>query len=499
MRLTEMLRKIDDVLNRFTMYRIVLYGLGALFIIAFTFSLYGVLDFEPISMIVSLVVITITGLVVNRVLGWVWNVPVNTESGIITCFILFFLVSPSTSSSELFMASLVAIIAFASKFLITYHGQHIYNPAAFGLVVVGVIGLGHASWWVGSSVLWPFVLALGLIIARKMRRTTMVLLFWGASLAAGVIFAVVNGVSVAAQIELLVISSPLIFLGSIMLTEPSTTPPRRRQQYIVAVTTAMLFVWHPGSGALFVYPDTALIITNTLAFVWSPKNRFTLTFVRRRKYGIDGYDYEFKPNKPLRYMPGQYMEYTLPLSPFHTAGRGNRRIFTTASAPTEATVHVGVRIPEMPSKFKQALDHMSVGDKIFAGQIAGDFTLPKDTSRKIVGIAGGIGITPFRSMVKSMIDSRQSRDMILVYLARSKKDFMYADIFTDASKYGLKIVYISEEKAFTAEWLLAEVPDILSRAVYVSGPPAMTRTMKDLLCSVGIKRSAIKTDYFAGY
>ncbi len=494
-----MLAKLDDILNRVTMYRLVTYGLSLLTIVTFVFSMTGVLDFTPLAMAASLTVIMVTGFAANQFLQRLLSIPANTESGLITCFILFFLLTPTGLASELFIAALATIIAIASKFLLTLHGKHIFNPAAFGAAIVGLLGLGHAGWWIGSSSLWPFTLVLGLLVIRKLRRSSMVFSFFVASSIVSSFLAMQHGVSFEENIRILLLSSPLIFLGTIMLTEPSTMPPRRKQRVVFAVIAGALFAWHPGAGLLYVYPETALLVANIYAFAVSPKRRWVLTFVRRTRQGKDSYDYEFRTNTSVSFKAGQYMEYTVPLPLRQVDDRGNRRTFTIASSPTENIVHVGIRIPKRSSKFKQMFDGMKSGDVIFAGQVAGDFVLPNDPSRKIIGIAGGVGVTPFRSMVKQLIDTGQKRDMVLIYMTRAKDDFMYDDVFRDAKRVGVTVEYVVAESGMTEQQLAQLVPDIKQRSVYVSGPPAMTRHTKTLVKKLGVRKSAIKTDYFAGY
>lgn len=494
-----MLSRLDDLLNKITMYRLLVYGLSLLTLVTFVFSITGTLDFSPFAVTASLLTIMSVGFAANQLLQRLLSIPANAESGLITCLIIFFLMTPTGSTSDLFAAAMVTVIAISSKFFITYRGKHIFNPAAFGFVLVGLIGFGHAGWWVGSTTLWPFTLLLGLLIVRKLRRTKMVLVFWAVSIVISSATALKLGVPLSENAEVLLLASPLIFLGTIMLTEPATMPPRRRQRLLYAAIVGVLFAWHPGSGLLYVYPETALVLANLYAFAVSPKRRWKLTFVRRTKQGKDSYDYEFRTDAPVRFTAGQYIECTLPISLMHLDDRGNRRTFTIASAPKESNIHIGIRIPEKSSKFKQSVDTMKSGDTMVAGQVAGDFVLPKDSSIKLVGIAGGVGITPFRSMVKQLLDTGQKRDMVLVYAARTKDDFMYSDVFDKAEKAGITMRYVTGVTAVTQEQLRDLVPDIADRNVYISGPPAMTRYIKRLVKKNGVRGSAIKTDYFAGY
>ena len=109
-------------------------------------------------------------------------------------------------------------------------------------------------------------------------------------------------------------------------------------------------------------------------------------------------------------------------------------------------MHVGVRFYEPGSSFKQAMLKMNGKTKIVAAQIAGDFTLPQDPEQKLVFIAGGIGITPFRSMLKYLIDTNQRRSITLIYGAKKPADFVYRDVLKEAQRnLGIKIVLVAQE------------------------------------------------------
>src|SRR5579884_4444100 len=100
-------------------------------------------------------------------------------------------------------------------------------------------------------------------------------------------------------------------------------------------------------------------------------------------------DFIFQPSHRLAYEPGQYMEFTL--AHRKPDSRGNRRYFTLASSPTEDNLRLGVRFYPEGSSFKRTLSRIDNRSKILAGQLAGDFTLPRDPGQKLVFIAGGIG------------------------------------------------------------------------------------------------------------
>jgi len=154
------------------------------------------------------------------------------------------------------------------------------------------------------------------------------------------------------------------------------------------------------------------------------------------------YEFAFTPlDGKLAYKPGQYLEWTLPHKRHDS--RGNRRYFTIASSPTETEIKLAARIDtEHSSTFKKALLDMKPGDEIWASQLGGDFRLSRDKGEKLVFIAGGIGITPFRSMVQSIVDQGQRRDITLLYTSLAADGFAYWPLFNQAVASGVKPIYV---------------------------------------------------------
>jgi ferredoxin-NADP reductase len=234
-----------------------------------------------------------------------------------------------------------------------------------------------------------------------------------------------------------------------------------------------------------------------------------LKLKKRIQLTPDVYDFLFEPDRKLNFVPGQYMEWTLG----HTDAdnRGNRRYFTLASAPTENELRVGIKFAQESSSFKHTLLTMDREQEIVAAQLAGDFTLPSNQQQKCVLIAGGIGITPFRSMVQYLIDTRQRRPLVLFYANRTAADIVYKDIFDRAQKaLGLKTVYtVTDTRQVPLGWngkvgyinaqmIKEEVPDYMNCLFYISGPKSMIDSFSDMLAELHISRQHIKTDYFAG-
>ena len=505
-----MLSFVDNLLNRITMYRLVLYYLCVLFIFALVFCALGVLPYNPLFLLFSTLVILAVCMFTQVVFTKVFQAPANIESVYITAFILALIISPVSWSdaSGIGFLVLVSVAAIASKFIFAFRRKHIFNPAAFGVAISGLAIGQYASWWVaGNFVLMPIVVIGGLCIVRKIRRFDLVIAFSLVSLAT-ISLTRLAGDPLAPILQTFS-HSAFFFLAFVMLTEPLTMPPERWSRILYATIVGFLFAPHVHFGSFHFSPEEALLVGNLFAFVVSPQGRLMLTLKEKKKIGDGVYEFIFTPNRPFfNFKPGQYLEWTLPHAPSDT--RGNRRYFTIASSPTEREVHLGVKVYEPSSTFKKALLALPVGGTLSAGSLAGDFTLPTDTKKKLVFIAGGIGVTPFRAMAQHMVDAGERRDAVLFYSNKTSAEVAYGEVFARANSFGLKTVYaITNEKislepgvhaGFIDAALIAhEVPDFKERIFYLSGPRGMVDAFKKTLRGMGVSRFNIKSDYFPGF
>jgi glycine betaine catabolism B len=261
-------------------------------------------------------------------------------------------------------------------------------------------------------------------------------------------------------------------------------------------------------GATYLTPEIALLLGNAFAYAVSPKGRFKLTLVRIEQMTSECVDFVFKPDRKLDFRPGQYLDWTLAVT--KPDARGNRRPFTIASAPGESEVHLGVKLHQKPSAFKRALSAMRPGDVIYGSQLAGDFTLPNDKSTKLAFIAGGIGVTPFRSMVQDLLDRQDERSLVVLYGNAKADEIAYSDVFERAEReLGIKTVYAVADGAgarsnmhkgfIDAALIQREVPDYKERTFYISGPRAMVVRFRRVLKELGVARSRIREDFFPGF
>jgi ferredoxin-NADP reductase/Na+-translocating ferredoxin:NAD+ oxidoreductase RnfD subunit len=494
-----MLNVVDRFLNKITMYRLVFYYLIALVAIAAIFGAFGILPYSPLSILFSFFFVTAVAAIANGLFARVFNAHPNTESVYITAFILALVITPGHDVSTIIFLTWAAVLAMASKYFLAINKKHIFNPTAIALVITAFAFNEHASWWIGGNLpMMAFVVIGGLLVLRKIQRFDLALTFFGVALLSDVLTHASSDPLTTIQKALL--HTPLIFFASIMITEPLTTPPTRKWRLIYGAFVGALFSPFIHVGPIYSTPELALVVGNVFSYAASPKGKHILKLKERHKLTPDIYEFVFEADKKIKFQPGQYLEWTLGHDKADL--RGNRRYFTIASSPTEDNIRLGVKFYEPSSSFKTRLLELQPGDTIMAGQLAGDFTLPHDTQQKLAFIAGGIGITPFRSMVKNLSDRGEKRDAILLYSNRDSTEIAYREVFDEAAqKISLHTTYITTNTSgrLTAEMIQKEIPDYKDRMFYISGTHAMTNSFKEILITLGVPRSHIKVDFFPGF
>lgn len=501
---------IDAFLNSITMYSLVFYELAALIGIAVIISFFGLIPYTPMSILVSTSYLVLVSWITNEVFSRTFKAPTNIESVYITAFILVLIISPIRTIHDLIFLTWVAVWSMGSKYIFAIGKKHIFNPAAIAVLLTSIFINQSANWWVGTTIMAPFVLVGGLLIVRKMQRENLIFSFFFTSVLTIAFFVFIKNGDVYSVITKIFFQSAIFFFAFIMLTEPLTTPPTKKMQIIYGGLVGFLFTPQMHIGNVYSTPELALIIGNIFSYFVSPKQKLLLYLKQKIQVTPSLMDFIFFPNKKLTYLPGQYMEWTIPLN--HTDSRGNRRYFTLASSPTENNLRLGIKFYDNGSSFKKALANSQLNTLIVASQLAGDFILPIDKNKKLVFLAGGIGITPFRSMIKFLTDKNEKRQITLFYANKTKEEIIYTDVFNDAQqKLGIKTVYtLTDENHVPINWqgrrgrvskemIMQEVPSYDECLFYLSGPRSMVMSFNNSLKELGIKEKNIKIDYFPGF
>ena len=500
----------DRWLNKVTMYRLVIYYLCGLLIVALLQSATGILDYAPSVLAGTALAAVATCWATNQVFARVWAAPINNDSAVITGLILALIVGPASSPADYVALGWAAILAIASKYMLARHGVHLLNPAAAGVVVTGLFAGQTASWWVGTASLVPFVIGGGLILMRRLRRGDLVWSFLWVTIFVSLVWSAVSGTLLTRALPQVVLSSPIWFLAFVMLTEPVTMPPRTHWHVLYGALAGVLVIPQFHLAGLYFSPELALVTANACAYPIRSRQKLQLQLARAVAIGPGLMEFLYRPARRLAYQPGQYMEWTLDHG--HVDSRGKRRFFTLASSPTEPVLRIGVKFTGAGSTFKQALaSHGQPGSPIIATQVAGDFTLPRDAHRKLAFVAGGIGVTPFRSMVKYLTDRCEHRDVVMLYANRTYGEILYRDVFWQAMyAFRFRPVYLVSDGAsvppgwtgevgrIDAALIQRQIPDYQERLFYVSGSPRLVHSVHRALRELGVKSEQIRTDAFAG-
>jgi len=483
---------VDQLLDSITSYRLVLYSLLAVLGWAMLASLGHKVPGSWYAIALSssalVIVCRLSGEFFSRVL----NIARNFESDYITALILALIMNPATTGTGYTVLAGAGFAAIASKYLLTISRRHIFNPAAFGAVVAGLAFHQYASWWVGTMALFPLVLVGGVLIMHKMKRFWMTAFFF---LVYGFfLHQQFDGASPLHTVWLAMSGTAVLFFAFVMLSEPLTSPDKLRNYAAYALVVGVAY----GFGRLRLSPEEALLIGNVAAYALEHTKRLELSLAAIKKEASGLYSFAFAHQGTFDYDAGQYMEWTLPLR--HSDNRGNRRYLTLSSSPTENMLEFTVRLPKNASHFKKALAAFKPGDKILASHLGGSFTLPSNTTQKLVFVAGGVGITPFRSMAKYLLDNQQTRDVQLLYCANSSAEFAFSAVFAQAKTIGLVTHYIDTSATpINPDVIAQSVVDYKQRLFYISGPYGFVKTVRQALLTLGVSPTSIKSDYFPGY
>jgi ferredoxin-NADP reductase len=216
-----------------------------------------------------------------------------------------------------------------------------------------------------------------------------------------------------------------------------------------------------------------------------------VTLVNRELVAKNIITFRFKPERPMRYIAGQFTELTLPHAGLDA--RGNRRWFTLSSAPTEELLAITTKFADLrESSFKRTMKELKAGTSIDMALPMGDFVLPKDPSIPLLFVAGGIGATPFRSIIKFLQDSNEQRDITLLYAA-NPAELAFREIFDKLGKNFITTDHVNLEN------ITENILDPLLQHVYISGPESMVDKLSKGLAETGFPKNHIRSDFFHGY
>jgi ferredoxin-NADP reductase len=207
------------------------------------------------------------------------------------------------------------------------------------------------------------------------------------------------------------------------------------------------------------------------------------------------------------YRPGNYFWVELP-DRGHQDEKGLRRHISIVTSPTEVGV-VGLTTRLRDSAFKRTLAELELGDEVEVEEPKGSFLLPDDTSVEYVFVAGGIGITVFRSMLRYIADEELPYRVTLVYSNRDRESAAFLDELGELERAipGFRLVltmtddpsWEGESRRVDAAMLHDHLGDLDRYRYLVAGPPAMTEAVVESLHGGGVPEDRVVAGKFSGY
>lgn len=504
--ITTPMQFVQSAADKIGMYRVVSGTLCFLALLSITAGAFELITYGALEQIFALATALLVALLLNTVIAAAFKISANHESAVITALILFFLTAPAVNPLDNWPLALATAIGVISKYVIVYKKQHLLNPAAFGAAVLSITGLYSFNWWIANPVLFVPLVLLGVFVVVKVRKWIPVLTFIGVSFVLYLATSLSYGEGIFSASTVFFVSWPVLFLAFYMLTEPFTMPATKESQILYGGVVAFLANASIISAFIPMTPELALVIGNIVMVPWRLNQKLFLELQEKKEIAKNTYEFTFKKPEGFSFTAGQYLEWMLPHE--KPCSRGVRRYFTIASSPTEPVLRLALKIAENGSTFKEHLMNLDIGGKLAASQLAGDFVLPKDKEKKLGFIAGGIGVTPFRSHLRYMQDSGKSHDTTLYYCNNTSADIAYHAEFVDYKEsFSLDLIQVlSREEVsapyesgyFNAEMLQRRTPDFLERHWYISGPPIMVTACTKTLSDLGVKKKNITQDFFPG-
>lgn len=230
-----------------------------------------------------------------------------------------------------------------------------------------------------------------------------------------------------------------------------------------------------------------------------------MKFVKSQPDNYNVRTFWFEPETKLDYIAGQFIELYLPHE--KADDRGIKRWFTLSSSPTDELISISTKFAgDKASSFKKHLFQLKPGDALKFVEPMGDFVLPKDKSIPLVFVAGGMGLTPFHSIVKYLTDVKEQRQIKVLLAFNQAKDVLFEDLFL---KYGSELTILisnpddtwqGETGHLTAERILSFIGENAEKSrIYVSGPEPMVESLEADLLKNGVNKNQLVLDFFPGY
>jgi ferredoxin-NADP reductase len=220
--------------------------------------------------------------------------------------------------------------------------------------------------------------------------------------------------------------------------------------------------------------------------------------------------FHFAKPADFQFRAGQYLDLTL-IDPPESDAEGNIRGFSIASPPFGDDLMIATRMRD--SAFKRVLARDGTHVNIKMEGPGGSFVLHKNVEKPAVFLAGGIGITPFFSIIQQATHEKTPQQLYLFYSNRRPEDAPFLEALQEMAEHNPNFHFIAtmtkmersdrawrgEKGVLNEEMLLRYVPSLQGPIFYVAGPPAMVAAMRRMLTGAGVDEDDIRTEEFSGY
>lgn len=227
------------------------------------------------------------------------------------------------------------------------------------------------------------------------------------------------------------------------------------------------------------------------------------TFTRKKAEAENIFSFYFKPEKPVHYVAGQFTEIYLPHK--NHDNRGEKRWFTLSSSPHKELLTITTNFSQDGSSFKKELKNLAPGQQISLASPMGDFVLPKNAAIPLIFVAGGIGVTPFHSIISWLNSQNQERQIILIYAADHLEKVAFKTTLVGLGK-NFKVILKKPKDGWkglsgklSAKLIQSTVKITPKHYIYLAGPEPMVEIISKDLKDAGVNKQHIFTDYFPGY
>lgn len=235
----------------------------------------------------------------------------------------------------------------------------------------------------------------------------------------------------------------------------------------------------------------------------------TLPLKSRRTIALDTMEFTLDlEGQEFPFKAGQHADFILN-EPLYTDEEGNKRIFSYVTSPGSSELSIATRLTG--SAFKRSLAEMPLGTPVVVSNNRGQMTLHRDAAKPAVFLAGGIGITPFMSMIRYATEEQLSHTIYLFYSNRAKESTAYLSELEELAKRNPNFHFIPtltadlpadwsyESGKVTAEMIKKYVADPENAFFSMAGPPAMVEAMTAILDELDVPDEYRKAEDFSGY